>query len=93
MPSKMPLYRPDQLTDTIKLSNVQRIFFFGSRRDPDIFVDVEPVYETKMAACRAHVSQFPKGDESLVWMNELDKRRGEPVGLNYAETFRALDVW
>jgi LmbE family N-acetylglucosaminyl deacetylase len=93
MPAKMPLYRPDQLHKGAGLGLVERIFFFGTQREPDIFVDIESVYEAKMASCRAHLSQFPKGDESLVWMNEMDGRRGEPVGLKYAESFRELAVW
>ena len=62
-------------------------------REPDIFVDVEPVYDTKLAACMAHRSQFPKGEESLEWMKELDKARGETIGVNLAESLKLIRVW
>lgn len=94
MPSKMPLYRPEQLNEpSAGLGCLKRIFFFGTNRDPDIFVDVTGVYETKLAACIAHLSQFPQGEESLEWMKELDQPRGQTIGATYAEAFKQMDVW
>ena len=51
------------------------------------------VYDTKMAACRAHLSQFPQGDESLEWMKELDQGRGKTIEVTYAEAFKQMQVW
>jgi LmbE family N-acetylglucosaminyl deacetylase len=94
MPSKMPLYRPEQLNepDTC-LGCLKRVFLFATDRNPDIFIDVGDVYPTKLAASMAHQSQFPKGEESLEWMKELDQQRGEVIGETYAESFKQLEVW
>lgn len=94
MPSKMPLYRPEQLNEPrASLGCLKRIFLFSTDRDPDIFVDVTGVYDTKMAACLAHRSQFPQGEESLEWMKELDQRWGRIIEVTYAEAFKQMDVW
>jgi LmbE family N-acetylglucosaminyl deacetylase len=94
MPSKMPLYRPEQLNEPeADLGRLERVFLFSTDRQPDIFVDVDRVYETKMAACMAHRSQFPEGAKSLEWMKEIDRRQGERTGATYAESFKQINVW
>lgn len=94
MPAKMPLYQPQQLNEPdADLACVERIFVFATDRQPDVFVDVTAVYATKLAACMAHRSQFPEGEASLEWMKELDRERGEPHGMPYAEAFREISVW
>lgn len=94
MPSKMPLYRPEQLNEPgASLGCLKRVFLFSTDRDPDIFVDVTGVYDTKMAACLAHRSQFPQGEESLEWMKTLDQRWGRPIEATYTEVFKQMDVW
>jgi len=94
MPSKMPLYRPEQLNEPeAGLGCLERVFFFSTDRDPDIFVDVTAVYETKLAACMAHRSQFPKGEESLEWLKEIDRRQGQTIDAIYAESFKEIRVW
>ncbi len=94
MPSKMPLYRPEQLREPgAGLGKLQRVFLFSTDRDPDVAVDITAVYPVKLAACMAHVSQFPKGEESLTWLKEMDGRGGEPIGVEYAEVFKQMNVW
>lgn len=94
MPSQMPLYRPAQLDERgADLARVARIFVFATDRDPEVYVDVTAVYDTKLAACKAHVSQFPDGEESLEWMKKLDAERGEVIGVPYAEAFKQIAVW
>lgn len=94
MPSQMPLYRPSQLDERgADLARVARIFVFATDRDPEVYVDVTAVYDTKLAACKAHVSQFPDGEESLEWMKKLDAERGEVIGVSYAEAFKQIAVW
>lgn len=95
MPSKMPLYRPEQLRepDTC-LGCLKRVFLFSTGREPDVAIDVSAVYETKLAACMAHRSQFPKGLESLEWMQEMDNRNGQTAGgIARAESFKRMEVW
>ena len=94
MPSKMPLYRPEQLNEPeAGLGRLERVFLFSTDRKPDIFVDVGQVYENKLAACIAHRSQFPNGKESLEWMKQIDSRQGERIGVTYAEAYKQIDVW
>ncbi len=93
MPSKMRLYRPEQLRGA-RVADIKRAFLF-SPANPAIFVDVSGVYEKKVAAAIAHKSQFPQGDKNLDWMRELDRaaaKRGNVAG-EYAEQFSELRVW
>ena len=94
MPSKMPLYHPEHLYEKgALLSTLQRIFVFSSDRNPTVFVDVNAVYATKIAASLAHQSQFPNGAENLDWMKALDTKAGAQIKVTYAEAFKQLDVW
>lgn len=94
MPSKMPLYRPEQLNEPGSgLGRIERIFLFSTDREPGVLVDISEVYQTKIAACLAHRSQFPKGEESLEWMREIDHRQGEGADLELAEAFKEVKVW
>ncbi len=94
MPSKMPLYHPEQLNEPgAGPGCLARVFVFSTDRSPDVFIDVMPVYPTKLAACVAHRSQFPDGEASLEWMHKLDEARGEPVGYARAEAFKQIEVW
>lgn len=94
MPSKMPLYRPEQLREPgAGLGCLKRVFLFSTAREPDVAIDVSPVYETKLAACMAHRSQFLKGLENLDWLQGLDEENGKQAGFNRAETFKRMDVW
>lgn len=94
MPSKMPLYRPEQLNEPETcLGCLERVFVFATDRDPDVCIDVTAVYSNKLAAAMAHHSQFPKAEESLEWMKEMDQRQGQGTGATYAELFKQIEVW
>lgn len=98
MPSKMPLYRPEQLHEgEIGLGRIERIFLFATDRSPDVdadvVVDVTAVYDKKVAVSLAHHSQFPEGEKNLEWLKEIDRRHGEAIGVTYAEAFRQVEVW
>lgn len=94
MPSKMPLYRPEQLRENgAAPGKLQRAFLFATDRNPDVLVNVSDVYATKLAACQAHASQFPKGEENLGWLKEWDAETGKAAGYAYAEVFLRMDVW
>lgn len=88
MPAKMALYRPEQLGRGVEVSKLERIFLFGTRRDVEVGIDVTEVYETKLAACLAHTSQFPSGEENLDWLKKRDASAGELLGVPYAELFK-----
>ena len=92
MPSKMWLYRSEQLRGDLQPAQVERIFLF-SPGETQIAVDVSDVYDKKMAACRAHESQFPKGEESLEWLQKMDAQNGKLLDVEYAERFRRVGTW
>jgi LmbE family N-acetylglucosaminyl deacetylase len=94
MPAKMPLYHPEQLNEKgAGLGCLTKVFLFNSG-EPDVFVEVSDVYETKMAACVAHKSQFPQGEADLEWMKGLDKGRAERVNAGiFVESFKQMPVW
>lgn len=94
MPSKMPLYRPEQLHEFgAAMCKLQRVFLFSTERDLDVCVDITGVYSDKLAACIAHTSQFPRGADSLKWLQEMDGRAGQRIGVQYAEAYRTMLVW
>lgn len=94
MPSKMPLYRPEQLNESgAGVGCLERVFLFSTTREPDIYIDVTGAYPAKLAACQAHKSQFPKGEASLEWMKEIDRYNGEVIDVTYAEVFKEMGVW
>ncbi len=94
MPAKMPLYRPEHLREPgAGLGCLRRVFLFSTDRQPDVFVDVSSVYETKLAACLAHRSQFSKGMDSLQWLQSWDEERGKAIDAARAESFKRMTVW
>lgn len=93
VPARMPLYRPEQFQEAdVKLACLKHIFLFATTREPDIFIDVTPVYPEKIAACLAHTSQFPNGEADMAPIKERDKEKGRIIGVRYAESFKRLDV-
>lgn len=94
MPAKMPLYRPEQLTENgAGLGCLERVFLFSTDRAPEIYVDTTAGQARKVAACVAHKSQFPRGEENLGWLKEMDAEVGKTIGTNAAEAFKVLRVW
>ena len=94
MPSKMPLYRPEQLTEAgSSLGCLQRVFLFSTATNPTSWSTRPSAQPRKIAACVAHRSQFPKGEESLEWLKEMDGGIGEPIGAAAAEAFKSMRVW
>ena len=94
MVSKMELYHPEQLVDGVKVADVKRFFFFGgSDRGNEIVIDISPAWETKVAATKAHESQFGQREEALEWLAKWNHEIGHCCGLEYAESFYTMRVW
>lgn len=91
IPASMRLYHPEHLVDGVQPAAIRRIFLWTATA-PDVFVDVGPVYEQKVAACLAHRSQFPE-PARLDWMRRLDRERGQRLGVEYAESFQSFRIW
>ncbi len=94
MPSKMELYRPEQLAEGVTVADVKRFFFFGgSTREGEIVIDISSVWEAKVAATRCHASQFGQKEEALEWLAGWNREIGKCCGLEYAESFHPMSVW
>ena len=94
MPSKMPLYKPEQLKgDGIAVGKISRAFLF-SPAVVSFFVDVTGIYDRKVDAAMAHASQFPE-DKNLDWMRRIDSEAAKQAGSDgkYMERFARLDLW
>jgi len=93
MPSRMELYRPEQLQDA-QVGKVNRVYLFGPAVTT-LYVDVTDVYDKKVAAAITHASQFPDGEANLEWMRSLDAQAATEAGLEgrLAERFATLRLW
>lgn len=93
IPSRMPLYRPEQFFEEgVAVSQLKHIFLFATTRTPNIFIDVTGAYEVKISACLAHKSQFPNGEVDLTAITATDRAAGQVIGAPYAESFKLLDL-
>jgi hypothetical protein len=90
----MELYRPEQLEDGAQVGKVGQVFLFGGAA-ADLYVDVTEVYDKKIEASLAHVSQFPGGEENLQWMRTLDSEAARQAGGEgrLFERFAQLRLW
>lgn len=93
MPSRMELYRPEQLQDA-QVGKVNRVFLFGPSA-ASLCVDVTDIYDKKIAAALAHASQFPEGEANLDWMRALDTQAATETGLEgrLVERFATIRLW
>ncbi|MEO8288447.1 MAG: PIG-L deacetylase family protein [Chloroflexota bacterium] len=93
MPSRMELYHPEQLEDA-QVGKVGRVFLF-SPAEATLNIDVTDVYDKKLAASLAHVSQFQDGEKSLEWMRALDTQAAEAADMagRLVERFSELRLW
>ena len=94
MPSKMPLYRPEQITgEGAGVGKITRAFLF-SPADVSFFVDVTAIYDRKVEAAMAHASQFPE-EKNLDWMRRIDSEAAKQAGSEgkLMERFARLDLW
>ena len=55
-----------------------------------VFVDVEPVWESRMAALRQHTSQGRDHPDMEPFFRRITRELGEKGGYAYAEGFRRL---
>jgi LmbE family N-acetylglucosaminyl deacetylase len=94
MPSRMELYHPEQLQDGTQVGIVSRVFLF-SPAVVDLNVDVTDVYSKKIESCVAHASQFPGGEENLMWMRALNAEAAKQAGAEgrLYERFAQLRLW
>jgi LmbE family N-acetylglucosaminyl deacetylase len=91
MPSKMPLYKPDQIEQGVECADIQHVYFFDGE-EPGGFVDISDTFELKVRAVERHVSQF-RGHQVREWLERWNRETGRRYGVRYAEAFREMQVW
>ena len=84
-----PHFYPEHLAGGLFPHRVEMLYLIMSDR-PDVFVDVEPVWETRMAALRQHASQGRDQPEVEAFFRRIAAELGAKGGCRLAEGFRAL---
>ena len=92
MPSKMPLYHPEQLTEGVGLGCIEHVYLANSSQ-ADLYVDISDVFERKIESLLCHDSQFPDKDRMREWVEKWNRENGEKAQVPYAETLRKMFVW
>lgn len=82
---------PELLAEGLQPSRVRELYIMGAPTQNHA-VDVSASFEQKLAALRCHVSQLGEDQTELARrLREWAKERGEPFGMEAAETFHKVD--
>ena len=84
-----PLCEPEQVTEGLPLHKVDMLMLIMSGA-PDVFVDIEPVFERRMEALRQHVTQGRNRPEVRPFFYAIAQHLGARGGYALAEGFRKL---
>ena len=91
------LFFPDQIEEGLE-PHRPRMMLLAGATEPDAYVDIEPVLETKVRAVSAHVSQVGRSPEELMrmWRERAESEassRGEDASSlpRYRESFRRIE--
>lgn len=92
--ARNPRAHPELLEDGHEPHAVGEVWMVS--QDPDRFVDVTPVFDKKVAALQAHVSQTARMGERLPellreWAGGVAAKAGMPDG-SYAEGYRVINT-
>lgn len=92
------LFFPEQIEDEGLEPHRPQMMLLGGATEPDVYVDIEPVLETKVQAVSAHVSQVGRTAEQLMqfWRERAETEaasRGEDASNlpRYREAFRRIE--
>jgi LmbE family N-acetylglucosaminyl deacetylase len=84
------LYYPEQMVPPVREHRVHNVYCFATDY-PNFYVDITTTIDKKIAALKCHASQM-----SIEGLDERIRSRarlaGQPVGLEYAETFHYLPM-
>ncbi|HET9492162.1 MAG TPA: PIG-L family deacetylase, partial [Methylomirabilota bacterium] len=84
-----PLFYPEQVRAGLAPHRVGMLYLIMSDR-PDVFVDVEPVWDKRMRALRQHASQGRDRPEMEEFFRRIAGALGTNAGCKLAEGFRKL---
>ena len=65
---------------------------FGNSENADTWTDIEDFFDLKLNALACHKSQIEDIEEIIHRIKERSKEYGKQAGLNYAESFRTLEL-
>jgi LmbE family N-acetylglucosaminyl deacetylase len=84
-----PLFYPEQRAHGLAPHRVEMLYLIMSDR-PDTFIDVTPVWDTRMTALRQHVSQGRDHPSMESYFRRIAADLGSRAGCPLAEGFRRL---
>ncbi len=84
-----PLFYPEQVQAGLSPHRVGMLYLIMSDQ-PDVFVDIAPVWEQRMAAVSQHVSQGRHQPEMEGFFRRIARELGAKGGCELAEGFRRL---
>ncbi len=84
-----PLFYPDQLQRGLSPHRVEMLYLIMSDQ-PDTLIDIEPVWQQRMAALRRHASQGRDRPDVETFFRRITGELGVRGGCRLAEGFRRL---
>jgi len=81
---------PELLAAGLEPHRVQAVYIHGSP-EPNTWIDIAPVIETKIRALQAHQSQVG-GFPVEAWIRGMAEEEGRPRGLAAAEAYRVIVI-
>lgn len=84
-----PLFYPEQVRSGLVPHRVAMLYLIMSDQ-PDVFVDVAPVWDRRIAALRQHASQGRDRPEVEGFFRRIASELGDKAGCRLAEGFRRL---
>jgi len=87
--SPSPLFYSEHLRNGLQLHRVEMLHLIMSDQ-PDTFIDIEPVWDTRMNALRQHTSQGRDHPDMEPFFQRIASELGARGGYRFAEGFRRL---
>ncbi len=84
-----PLCEPEQVAEGLPLHKPDMLMLIMSNL-PDVFVDIEPVFERRMEALSQHITQGRNRPEVQPFFYQIAQKLGARGGYTLAEGFRHL---
>ncbi len=82
---------PELLAEGLEPHNVDEVYMAAANA-PNCWIDIGGVIERKIAAMRLHKSQVRNWDGMAEMLRGMSRQAGEPQGLEYAETYRYINM-
>ena len=86
-----PLYFPEHLAEGLQPHKTAEVWYFGPEQ-PDKVVDITDVFDRKMHALRAHVTQVGTSDDLEARMRDRAKELAEGQDFELGEAFKVVQM-